>query len=80
MKSRTVIVKPGVYVLEEGHRTTHTPSNSWWLHDARGIPCARVCSAPGCIEEVKGRYRPEIFEDPGYETCEQVDPDDYSNG
>ena len=48
---------------------------SWWLKDARGIPCARVCG--DCEEEVKKKYRPEIFTDSLYDTFgERVEPDD----
>lgn len=56
------------------HREIHTKWNSWWLHDAQGIPCARVCDTPGCEEHVRGRYRPEVFGD--YSTVEeQIEPD-----
>jgi hypothetical protein len=48
---------------------------SHWLKDARGIECARVCDA--CEARQRGRYRPEIFTDPNYETTEAIEPDDY---
>jgi len=38
------------------------------LEDARGIFCAYVCE--DCEEEVKGRYRPEVFEDSHYDMPE----------
>jgi len=47
---------------------------SWWLRDARGIECCRIC--PDCENEKKKRYRPEIFEDPGYDCIEDVDPEE----
>lgn len=42
--------------------------DSWWLSDARGIPCARVCE--DCVEAKKAKYRPEVFQDPSYEMDE----------
>lgn len=48
---------------------------SWWEHDARGIPLARVCSA--CkARKLKG-YRPEVLTDPSYEADEVIEPEDY---
>lgn len=44
----------------------------YWMHDARGIPVANVCNQ--CYESVKARYRPEIFEDSGYECDERIEP------
>lgn len=32
---------------------------SWWEHDAQGIPLARVCEE--CKEAKLSRYRPEIL-------------------
>lgn len=46
---------------------------SYPLEDARGIFCSYVCEA--CEEEVKGRYRPEIFEDSYYECQEPIEED-----
>jgi len=43
------------------------------LSDARGIFVCYVCDA--CEEKVKARYRPDIFEDPGYWTDEPVEED-----
>ena len=41
------------------------------LYDARGIFCAFTCDK--CEEEVRSRYRPEIFEDGNYICDEPVD-------
>ena len=41
------------------------------LNDARGIFCSYVCSE--CEDEVKAKYRPEIFEDSMYEADEPID-------
>lgn len=44
------------------------------LEDARGIFVAYVCEA--CVAKVKAKYRPEIFENPQYDTYgEAVDED-----
>lgn len=40
--------------------------NSFILYDARGIPVGRVCRQ--CIDKVKSKYRPEVFEDTQYDT------------
>ena len=37
----------------------HTRQDSWWEHDAQGIPLARVCDK--CRDAVLSRYRPEIL-------------------
>ena len=47
---------------------------SYILYDARGIACGRVC--PKCEEDVKAKYRPEIFEDGNYECDEPIDPEE----
>ena len=44
------------------------------LIDARGIFCSYVCEA--CEEEVKSRYRPEVFEDASY-ACDEPIEEDY---
>lgn len=44
------------------------------LMDARGIFCAYVCEK--CEDEVRAKYRPEIFEDGDYE-CDEYVNDDY---
>jgi hypothetical protein len=41
------------------------------LKDARRIEVARVCDL--CIDHVKSKYRPEIFEDANYETTEDIE-------
>jgi len=46
---------------------------SWWEHDARGIPLARVCD--DCRERKLAPYRPEVLTDPGYECDEPIDED-----
>lgn len=47
------------------------------LHDARGISCGFVCDS--CIDTVKAKYRPEIFEDASYDAPDLgddvLDPD-----
>jgi hypothetical protein len=47
--------------------------SSWWLHDARGFECARVC--PDCEEATRRKYRPAIFTDANYEADEPFDED-----
>jgi len=46
---------------------------SWWLHDARGIPVGRVCDA--CEDTVRAKYRLDIFEDPNYHADEEIEED-----
>jgi hypothetical protein len=41
------------------HRRTHDKSNSWWQHDARGIPLCRVCD--DCIDVALQRYKPAVL-------------------
>jgi hypothetical protein len=41
------------------------------LIDARGIFCAYVCDQ--CEQHKRASFRPEIFEDPNYETSEPID-------
>lgn len=53
----------GVYDQHECIR-----DESWWEHDARGIPLCRVCDK--CREKKLSKYRPEILS--GY-TQEDVD-------
>jgi hypothetical protein len=50
--------------------------DSWWEHDARGIPLARVCDA--CQETKLAKYRPEVLNDPQYEADEDIDGDDWT--
>lgn len=48
----------------------------WWrLHDICGIYVSKVCDV--CVESVKARYRPEIFNDPDYETDEPKEPEEF---
>lgn len=47
--------------------------HSYELLDARGIYCARVCEK--CEDEVKSRYRPDIFEDMNYWADEPIEED-----
>lgn len=44
------------------------------LSDARGIPVANVCSV--CEDEVKGRYRPDIFVDSNYWHDEPIEEEE----
>lgn len=50
---------------------TH-PNGRWPLNDAYGIFCAYVCDA--CEDEVRSRYRPEIFSG-AYEADEPIEDD-----
>jgi hypothetical protein len=48
---------------------------SWWEHDAQGIPLCRVCER--CERERLSHYRPEILT--GYtqeDVDEPIDPDE----
>ena len=59
------------------HSHCHCGSGEPWfaLHDASGIYVARVCDV--CEPSVRARYRPEIFEDPSYETDEPKEPEEF---
>lgn len=46
---------------------------SWWEHDARGIPLTRVCVK--CKQEKLARYRPDVLADPNYWADEAIDAD-----
>lgn len=48
--------------------------SSWWEHDARGIPLARVCDS--CRKATLSRYRPEVLSNPNYETDEPIEEQD----
>ena len=60
------------------HRSTHTKFNSWWLNDAHGIPCSRVCG--DCEDAVRATYNPEIFNLQSYADVveEPVEPEGYA--
>jgi hypothetical protein len=45
--------------------------SSWWEHDARGIPLARVCDA--CIDAKLTPYRADVMTDPNYWADEPVE-------
>ena len=51
----------------------HTKQESWWEHDARGIPLARVCDK--CTDAVLSRYRPEVLNSASYEADEEIEGD-----
>jgi hypothetical protein len=46
---------------------------SWLMYDARGIYVSRVCKV--CENEVKSRYRADIFTDSEYWADEPIDED-----
>lgn len=59
-------------------REAHTKFNSWWAHDAHGIPLRRVCE--DCEHLLKSEYRPEVLGIAGrYEdvVTEPIEPEDY---
>ncbi len=59
--------------LEELKKHPHTKHDgSWWEHDARGIPLARVCKV--CRTAKLSRYRPEILS--GYDQSDVSEPID----
>lgn len=41
------------------HIQTHTKYNSYWEHDARGIPLCRVCNR--CRRDQLAKYNPEVL-------------------
>ena len=43
------------------------------LFDAAGIYCGQVCD--DCVDNIIAKYRPEIFNNPAYETNEPKEPD-----
>jgi hypothetical protein len=54
----------------------HTRHNSWWEHDAQGIPLARVCAE--CQEKVLATYRPEILTSyTQADVDEPIEPEEY---
>lgn len=54
-------------------KCNHTRDESWWEHDARGIPLARVCER--CVDEVLAKYRPDVLTDPQYWADEVIEED-----
>jgi hypothetical protein len=58
------------------HQQRHTPNNSWWLKDAKGIELSRVCDE--CLADVRSQYAPEVLGAYGrYEDVvdEPIEPD-----
>ena len=47
-------------------------NDSWWEHDARGIPLCRVCNK--CRKVKLSRYRPAVLADSNYEADEPIEP------
>jgi hypothetical protein len=41
------------------HIQTHTKHNSYWEHDARGIPLCRVCDS--CLRDQLAKYKPWVL-------------------
>jgi hypothetical protein len=53
---------------------SHTKGDgSYWLHDARGIPCCRVCEK--CEDEKRKSYRLDVMTNSNYEADEQIEED-----
>lgn len=44
---------------------------SWWEHDARGIPLCRVCSK--CRKEKLAKYRQDVLSDANYWSDEPIE-------
>jgi len=49
--------------------------DSYWQHDARGIPLCRTCTE--CHDEKMKRYRPDVLDNPGYEADEDIEGDEW---
>jgi hypothetical protein len=47
--------------------------DSYWQHDARGIPLARTCTK--CHAEKMRHYRPDVLSDSNYWADEAIDDD-----
>lgn len=60
----------------DSHRESHTKENSWWLKDARGIECCRVCD--DCEDAAMSTYQPGIFDASTYASVvdEPIEPED----
>lgn len=54
----------------------HTKEESWWEHDARGIPLARVCDK--CRKAKLAKYRPDVLTDSNYWADEPIESDGYN--
>lgn len=59
--------------LKEACKTHTKHDGSWWEHDARGIPLARVCDK--CRKEKLGKYRRDVLSDPQYWADEAIEED-----
>jgi len=46
---------------------------SFWQHDARGIPLRRTCQK--CHKKEMARYRPDVLTNPNYWADEPIDED-----
>lgn len=46
---------------------------SFWQHDARGIPLCRTCEA--CHDRKMAGYRPEVLTNPNYHADEPIEED-----
>lgn len=44
---------------------------TWWEHDARGIPLAKVCEH--CVDKQLSKYRPEVLSNPNYWADEPIE-------
>lgn len=49
--------------------------DSYWQHDARGIPLCRTCD--DCHDEKMAKYRPEVLDDSEYYVDEPIDEEEY---
>lgn len=56
----------------EHHRCN--PDESWWEHDAQGIPLCRVCDE--CMSTKLAMYRPEILRGYGQDDVDEpIEPE-----
>ena len=55
----------------------HVGDDVYELTDAKGISCGTVCEE--CVDEVKAKYRPEIFTNPRYDMPEEDMYESWSN-
>lgn len=49
--------------------------DSYWNHDARGIPLCRTCDT--CHQRRMAGYRPEVLSNPSYTCDEVIEEDEY---